>query len=189
MTTTESTTNIQLPPAGTYTVDTAHSSVGFVARHLLATKVRGSFTEFEGTITIGDRAETSSVRATANAGSILTNQPQRDEHLRSNDFLDVPEHPTVTFASTRVAPRPDGHFDLVGDLTIRGVTKEVTFDLEFLGFGPGMAPGTTVVGFEATTTIDRQDFGVSFNRALEQGGWLVSNRVDLELAIQASSAS
>lgn len=180
---------VELPPAGTYVVDPNHSTIGFVARHLLATKVRGSFTEFEGTVVIGDSPETSSVTASAKAESIFTNQPQRDEHLRSGDFLEASSHPLLTLRSTKVQPASKGHYQLVAELTVRGVTKEVTFDLEFLGHGPGMQPGTTVLGFEATASIDRQDFGVSFNRALETGGWLVANRVDLELSIQAVSAS
>lgn len=189
MTSTETTTTTKtgLPPKGTYVVDPNHSSIGFVARHLLATKVRGFFGEFEGTIEIGDSAETSSVTASARAESISTNQAQRDEHLRSADFLESSSFPLLTLTSKRITDKGDGRYELLADLTVRGVTKEVPFALEFLGHGPGMAPGTTVVGFEATATIDRQDFGVSFNRALETGGWLVSNRVDLELEIQASS--
>ncbi len=186
---TATTTTVELPPAGTYVVDPNHSAVGFVARHLLATKVRGFFAEFEGTIQIGDSPETSSVTASAKAESISTNQPQRDEHLRSADFLEVANHPLLTVTSKRITRGDDGRFELLADLTVRGVTREVPFELEFLGYGPGMAPGTTVVGFEAKASIDRQDFGVSFNRALETGGWLVSNRVDLELEIQAVSQS
>jgi polyisoprenoid-binding protein YceI len=176
-----------LPAPGSYVIDPMHSSVGFVARHLMASKVRGSFTEFEGTIVIGETPESSSVHATAQAKSIQTNQGQRDEHLRSADFLEAEQFPTLTFVSTKVAPKGGSHYELVADVTIRGVTKEVVFDLEFLGYGPGMAPGTNVAGFEATATIDRRDFGVSFNRALETGGFVVSNKVDLELAVEASS--
>lgn len=176
-----------LPPAGTYVVDPTHSSLNFVVRHLLASKVRGSFTEFEGTIVIGESPESSSVNGTVQAASITTNQEQRDEHLRSGDFLEASAHPTLTFASKRITPKGGEHFELVADLTIRGVTKEVTFDLELLGHGKGMAPGTNVVGFEATTSIDRRDFGVSFNMPLDGGGLAVSNKVELELAIEAHS--
>jgi polyisoprenoid-binding protein YceI len=172
---------------GTYVVDPMHSSIGFVARHLMASKVRGSFTEFDGTIVIGETLETSSVQATAQAKSIQTNQAQRDDHLRSGDFLEAEQYPTLTFASKRITPKGGDHYELVADVAVRGVTKEVVFNLEFLGTGPGMAPGTTVVGFEATGTIDRRDFGVSFNRALETGGVVVSNRVELELSIEAST--
>lgn len=189
-TTTETTATTQtLPAPGTYVVDPIHSSVGFVARHLMASKVRGSFTEFEGTIVIGETPEASSVTATVKASSIQTNQGQRDDHLRSGDFLLAEEHPTLTLVSKRVTPRGDGHFDLVADLTIRGITKEVVFDLEFLGQGPGMAPNTTVIGFEANGSIDRRDFDVRFNRAIESGGFVVSNKVDLEFAVEAASQS
>jgi len=190
MTSTIETTEVEataLPTPGTYVVDPMHSSIGFVARHLMASKVRGSFTEFEGTIEVAATPEASSVRATAQASSIQTNQAQRDEHLRSSDFLEASTFPTVSFVSKRIVPKAEGHYELVADVTVRGVTKEVVFDLELLGTGPGMAPGTSVVGFEATATIDRRDFGVSFNRALETGGLVVSNRVEIELAIEAST--
>lgn len=189
MTSTQTQSTTTLPAPGTYTVDPAHSTVGFVVRHLVASKVRGSFTEFEGSIVVGATPEASSVAATVKAASIVTNQAQRDEHLRSSDFLESSTFPELTLRSTRVTPRGDGHFDLVTDLTIHGVTKEVTFDLEFLGTGPGMAPNTTIVGFEATASIDRRDFDVSFNGTLENGSFVVSNKVELELAIEASASS
>jgi polyisoprenoid-binding protein YceI len=137
-------------------------------------------------VAIGDTPETSSVTATVKAASVTTNQEQRDAHLRSPDFFDTDTHPELTLVSKQVSPGDDGHFDLVADLTIRGITKEVVFDLEFLGQGPGMAPNTSVVGFDATATIDRRDFGVSFNGALENGSIVVSNKVVLEIAVQAS---
>jgi polyisoprenoid-binding protein YceI len=175
-----------LPEAGTYAVDAVHSHVGFVARHLVASKVRGSFAAFDGTIVIGTTPETSSVTATVKADSIATNQEQRDEHLRSSDFLESATYPELTLVSKRIAPSSDGHFELVVDLSIKGNTKEVTFDLEFLGQGPGMAPNTTVVGFEATASIDRRDFDVNFDRALENGSFIIGNKIDLEIAIEAS---
>jgi polyisoprenoid-binding protein YceI len=174
-----------LPSAGTYTIDTAHTNVGFVARHLVATKVRGSFTEFEGTIVIGDTPEASSVSATVKAASILTNQEQRDEHLRSSDFLESATYPELTLVSKRVTPSGDGHFDLVADLTIHGITKEVVFDLEFLGEAPGLMPETTAIGFEATTTINRREFDVNFDRALENGSFVIGNKIDIELNVEA----
>jgi polyisoprenoid-binding protein YceI len=187
MTTTSQTTatpqNVVTP--GTYVVDPMHSSIGFVARHLMASKVRGSFTEFDGTIVIGETLEASSVQATVQAKSIQTNQTQRDDHLRSGDFLEAEQYPTLTFASKAITPKEGDHYELVADVTVHGVTKEVAFDLEILGAGPGMAPGTNVVGFEATGAIDRRDFGVSFNRALETGGLVVSNRVELDLAVES----
>ena len=122
----DQTTTATLPAKGTYAVDPIHSSVGFIARHLMTSKVRGSFTDFEGTITVGDTAEASSVTASVKADSVTTNQEQRDAHLKSSDFLDSEHHPSLTLVSKRVQPSSDGHFDLVADLTIRGITKEVT---------------------------------------------------------------
>jgi polyisoprenoid-binding protein YceI len=189
-TTTEQPTATLTPTPGTYTIDPVHSTVGFVARHLMASKVRGAFTEFDGTIVVGETPETSSVNARVKASSISTHQPQRDEHLRSSDFLEASTHPELTLVSKRVTPRRDGHYDLVADLTIRGVTKEVTFDLEFLGEGPGMQPGTTVAGFEATAHINRRDFGVSFNAPIgDAGGLVVSNKIELELNVEATATA
>ena len=177
----------QLPAPGTYNVDPMHSQVGFVARHLVASKVRGNFTEFEGAVVIGDTPETSSVTATVQAASITTNNEQRDGHLKSPDFLDLENHPTLTFVSTSVTPSgKEDHFDLTGDLTIRGITKQVTFDLEYLGTGPHMMEGMTVAGFEASVEIDRRDFNVNFDGALENGSLVVSNKITLTLEIEAA---
>ena len=175
----------QLPAPGTFHVDPVHSQVGFTVRHLVAAKVRGSFTEFEGTIVIGDSAESSSVTATIQAASITTNNEMRDGHLKSPDFLDLENHPTLTFVSSSVSPKGGDKFDLVGDLTIRGITKQVTWDLEYLGTGPGMAPGDTVAGFEASLEIDRRDYNVSFEGTLENGSVVVSNKGQLTLEIEA----
>jgi polyisoprenoid-binding protein YceI len=177
-----------LPTPGTYTIDATHSTVQFVARHLVAAKVRGSFAEFEGTLTIGDSAETSSVTAIVQAGSISTHNEMRDGHLKSSDFLDLENHPTLTFTSTKISPKGGDNYVMTGDLTIRGVTKSVDFDLEFLGSGPSMQPGVTVAGFEAKTEIDRRDFGVNFEGVLENGSLVVSNKVTLELTIEAAKA-
>ena len=176
----------ELPAAGTYAIDPVHSSVSFVVRHLVASKVRGNFTEFEGSVIIGDTPETSTVSATIQAASITTHNEMRDGHLKSPDFLDLENHPVLTFTSTSVTPSKADHYDLVGDLTIKGVTKQVTFDLEYLGTGPGMAEGVTVAGFEATTEIDRRDFNVNFEGTLENGGLVVSNKVTLVLEIEAA---
>jgi len=189
MTTAQDFDSTTLPAPGVYQVDAIHSTVGFVARHLVASKVRGVFTEFEGTVTIGDTPETSSVTAKVKAQSITTHQEQRDEHLLSPDFLDSNNHPELTLVSKSVTPTRDGHYDLTADLTIKGITKEVVFDLEFLGAGPHMIPDTTVVGFEATATIDRRDFGVTFEGSLENGSLVVGHRVTLELSIEAASTS
>src|SRR6185437_5929047 len=148
MTTTTSTAT--LPKAGTYAVDPAHTEVGFVARHLIGTKVRGRFTEASGTFTVAENPEESSLEAVVQAASIHTNQSQRDDHLRTNDFLDVPNHPTLTLKSTGFKHVDGGNWVMTADLTIRGVTESVDFDLEYLGEGPSMQEGNTVVAFSAT---------------------------------------
>jgi len=180
------TAGTNLPTPGVYTVDSVHSTVGFIARHLVASKVRGNFTEFAGVITIGETPEASSLEATVQASSITTNNEMRDGHLKSADFLDLENHPTLTLKSTKITAKGGDKFELVGDLTLRGVTKSVTFDLEYLGAGPGMAPGVTVAGFEARAEIDRRDFNVSFQGALENGSLVVGNKVVLELTIEAA---
>jgi polyisoprenoid-binding protein YceI len=172
---------------GVYTVDATHSSVGFLARHLVVTKVRGNFAEFEGTITIGDTPETSSVEATVQAASITTNNEMRDGHLKSGDFLDQENHPTLTLKSTSFSPKGGNEYVMVADLTIRGITKSVEFDVEFTGEGPHFHPGVNVVGFEASAEVDRRDFNVNFEGALENGSAIVSNKITIELAIEAAS--
>ncbi len=177
-----------LPKVGTYAIDPAHTEVGFVARHLIGTKVRGRFTEVAGTFTVAENPEESTLEAVVQAASVHTNQEQRDEHLRTNDFLDVPNNPTLTLKSTGLEQVDESHWVLTGDLTIRGVTKSVDFDLEFLGEGASMAEGKTVVAFSAATTIDRRDFGVSFNHALLDGSVVVGNKVVIEIETEASLA-
>jgi len=174
-----------LPAPGLYTVDPVHSSLGFIARHLVAAKVRGNFNDFSGSYTVGDSLETSSVEFTVQAASISTNNETRDAHLKSADFLELEKFPTLTFSSTSLSAKGDD-FVLVGDLTIHGVTKSVTFDLEYLGSGAGMGEGVTVAGFEARGEIDRRDFGVNFEGALENGSLIVSNKIVLEITVEAS---
>jgi polyisoprenoid-binding protein YceI len=175
-----------LPTPGTYVIDPVHSTVGFTARHLVASKVRGSFTEFEGSITIGATPEESSVNATVQASSVTTNNEMRDGHLKSPDFFDLEKYPTFTFTSTSVSHKKDDVYELTGDLSINGVTKTVSWELEYLGTGPGMAPGVTVAGFEAHTDIDRRDFNVNFEGTLENGSLVVSNKITLTLEIEAA---
>ena len=184
MTSTISTTT--LPQAGTYLVDPAHTEVGFVARHLIGTKVRGRFTDVQGTFTVAENPAESTLEAVIQAASIHTNQAQRDDHLRTNDFLDVVNHPTITLQSTGLRQVGETSWVLTGDLTIRGVTKSVDFDLEFLGEGLSMVEGKNVVAFEARTEIDRRDFGVSFNHALLDGSVVVGNKVVIEIEVEAS---
>ena len=150
MTTTTSTSS--LPKVGTYTIDPAHTDVGFVARHLVGTKVRGRFTDVEGSFTVAEKPEESTLQATVQAASIFTGQEQRDEHLRTNDFLDVPNHPPLTLVGKGLRRVDDTNWVISTDLTIRGVTKSVDFDLEFLGEGASMQEGKTVVAFSASAT-------------------------------------
>jgi polyisoprenoid-binding protein YceI len=179
---------ITTPKVGTYVIDPAHTEVGFVARHLIGTKVRGRFTEASGTFTVAENPEDSTLEAQVSAASIHTNQSMRDDHLRTNDFLDVANYPTLSLKSTGIKRVSDSEWILTGDLTIRGVTKSVDFDLEFLGEGPAMAEGKTVVGFSATGTIDRRDFGVNFNHSLLDGSVVVGNKVVIELEVEAGLA-
>ncbi len=180
---------ITLPSTGTYAIDPAHTEVGFIARHLIGTKVRGRFTEASGTIVIADPIERSTVEAEVDAASINTNVGMRDDHLRTNDFLDAPNHPKLTLKSTGLSKVADDEWQLTADLTIRGVTKSVVFDVEFLGAGPGLQPGSEVIGLSATTEIDRRDFGVSFNGVLEGGSIVVGNKVKIELEVEAGLQS
>ncbi len=186
MTTTTSTAI--LPKTGTYAVDPAHTEVGFVARHLIGTKVRGRFTEASGTFTVAENPEDSTLEAVVKAASIHTNQSMRDDHLRTNDFLDVENYPTLTLKSTGLRRVRDNQWTLTGDLTIRGVTKSVDFDLEFLGEGQSMQEGKTVVAFSASAEIDRRDFGVSFNHSLLDGSVVVGNKVMIEIEVEAGLA-
>jgi polyisoprenoid-binding protein YceI len=171
--------------SGEYTIDTAHSRVGFVARHAMVTKVRGSFDEFEGSIHLdGDNPENSSGTVTIQAKSINTRNGQRDDHLRSNDFLDMDNQPEITFASTGVKQTGDAAFVVSGDLSIRGVTKPVEISFEYTGSATDPF-GNDRVGLEGSVVINRKDFGVSWNAALEGGGVLVSEKVTLEIEVSA----
>ncbi|MDA8357953.1 MAG: YceI family protein [Actinomycetota bacterium] len=178
-------TTVKLPTPGTYTVDKAHTEVGFVARHLVGTKVRGRFTEFDATFVVADPPENSSLEAEVVATSIDTGVGMRDDHLRTNDFLDAPNHPKLTLKSTGFSKVSDTEWKMTADLTIRGVTKSVEFDLEYHGTGPGMQPDSEVVAFSASTEIDRRDFGVAFSGALEGGGIVVGNKVKIEIEVEA----
>lgn len=175
-----------VPEAGTYVIDPAHTGVEFVTSHMMVSKVRGRFAAFEGSFTIGERPEDSGVDVTIQADSIDTNEPQRDAHLRTADFLDVETFPTLRFQATRVAPRGE-EWRLSGDLTIRGVTRPVTLDVEFVGATPDIMGDANKprVGFTARTRINREDFGLTWNQALEAGGWLVGKNVDIELNVEA----
>ena len=179
---------VTLPKVGTYIVDPAHTEVGFVARHLVGTKVRGRFGEVSGTFTVAENPEESTLEAEVKTTSIHTNQSMRDDHLRTNDFLDAENYPTITLKSTGLKKITDAEWKLSTDLTIRGVTKPVEFDLEYLGEGAAMQEGKTVVAFSAAGEIDRRDFGVSFNSSLLDGSVVVGNKVKIELEVEAGRA-
>jgi polyisoprenoid-binding protein YceI len=170
---------------GTYTLDAAHSRLGFVARHAMVTKVRGGFNDFEGTLTLdGNNPAASNVQVVAKVASIDTRNEQRDGHLRTNDFLDADTYPEITFTSTAVNHAGGNDFEVTGDLTIKGVTKSIVLPLEFQGSATDPF-GNQRIGFEGTTQVERSDYGVSFNAALETGGVLVSEKVTLEFEISA----
>ncbi len=175
---------VELPPAGTWEIDPVHTDVAFVARHLMVTKVRGHFGQFSGALRIGEVTETSSVEVVIKAASIDTQAEDRDNHLRSPDFLDVEKFPELTFRSRSLALRGGNRFSLTGDLTIRDVTREVTLDVEYHGLVSDSRLGDRA-GFSARTEIDREDFGMTWNMALEAGGWLVGKRVQIELEVEA----
>ena len=169
----------------TYNVDPSHSEVGFVARHLGFTKVRGRFERFEGTVRMTPGAlDTLEAEAVIEAGSVTTNEEKRDAHLRTGDFFLVEEFPQITFKSTGVRDISGTDFVLEGDLSIRGVTKRVALKAEYLGEGKDPWGGTRV-GFTAQTKINRKDYGVNWNAVLETGGFLVSDEVELRLEVQA----
>lgn len=172
----------------TYDIDKAHSEVTFQVRHLL-TKVRGRFADFAGTIAFDPEApEASSLKLTINAASIDTNQPDRDAHLRSADFFATDQFPALTFHSTRVARRgrDEGEYDVTGDLTIHGVTKTITVPVTYLGVAKDPW-GNEKAGFEAEATLDRRDFGLTWNAALEAGGFLVGDEVRVRFDVQAKA--
>ena len=181
-----STTTAPAPTAtGTYAIDPTHSRIGFSARHAMVTKVRGSFNEFEGTghFDVEDPTK-SSLQLTIQAASIDTRNADRDGHLKSNDFFDMEAYPEITFASTAVELVDPVTFRVTGDLTVKGITKPVSVDLEYTGTAQDPF-GNTRIGLEGSTVVNRKDFGVSWNAALETGGVLVSEKVALEFEVSA----
>jgi polyisoprenoid-binding protein YceI len=170
---------------GTYSIDPAHSRIGFVARHAMVTKVRGSFNEFDGTGYFdAENPAASRLQLTIQAASIDTRNADRDGHLRSNDFFDMDTYPTITFASTAVEAVDADTYRVTGDLTIKGVTKPVTIDFEYAG--TAVDPfGNTRLGLDGSVVVNRKDWGVNWNAALEAGGVLVSEKVTLEFEVSA----
>jgi polyisoprenoid-binding protein YceI len=185
MTVTQSSALAQQLTSGTYTLDPSHSRIGFVARHAMVTKVRGSFNDFDASVTVDAEDITrSSAQVTINVDSIDTRNEQRDGHLRSNDFLDIANHPQITFVSTSVTPVAEDVVRVEGDLTIKGVTRPVSVDFTFEG--AAVDPfGNQRVGFEGSVVINRKDWGITWNAALETGGVLVSDKITLEFEVSA----
>ena len=174
---------IQPPSPGKYELDQAHTAVEFVARHIL-TKVRGRFTDFSGWIDVAEPIEDSSVHVEVKTASIQTNTEQRDEHLKSDDFLNVEKWPVMTFQSTAIRHTGGVGFELDGDLTIRDQTRPVTLVGEYLGTDTNPY-GKTILAATARATLEREDWNVSWNMLLETGGFLVSKTVDLEIEVEA----
>jgi polyisoprenoid-binding protein YceI len=173
----------------TFDIDPVHSQVGFSVRHIFS-KVPGFFKQFSGTIIADEKnPAASSVDVTIQTASVFTDNEQRDNHLRSADFFAADSFPTITFKSTKLTPAGKGRYKVVGNLTMRGVTKRVVLDMEFLGKGEvslgGRSMGTKA-GFDATTTLDRQDYGINFNKTLDQGGLMIGDEVDVSLHIEAT---
>jgi polyisoprenoid-binding protein YceI len=171
------------PARTTWTIDPAHSHVGFSVRHMMISTVKGRFGDVAGTITLADDISQSTVEAAIAVDSIDTREPQRDAHLRSADFFDAAQFPTITFKSRRVVPTGTGTFAVTGDLTIKGVTREVV--LEVIEEGRGKDPwGGERAGFTAHTAINRRDFGLTYNQVLETGGVLVGEEIKISLDIE-----
>jgi len=171
--------------ADTYTIDKAHSEAAFQVRHLV-TKVRGQFNDFSGTIKVdSENPASSSVTFEIDAASINTSNADRDKHLRSGDFFDVANHPKITFQSKSVTKTGESSYSVTGDLTMRGVTREITLPVEFLGQATDPW-GNTKGGFETTTTLNRKDFGISWNAALDQGGYILGDDVTVIINLETA---
>jgi polyisoprenoid-binding protein YceI len=169
----------RFPLPGTYVLDKTHTTIGFVARHLVVTKVRGQFDEFEGALVIAETPGSSSVSVSVDVGSIDTHEKSRDDHLRSADFFEHDKHPQMTFRSTSITAH-GAEWKVVGDLTIRGVTRPLTLDVEFNG-ATNDPWGGTRLGISAHGEVVREDFGVSFGGVLDNGGAIVGSRVKIEI--------
>lgn len=164
---------------GVWTLDKSHTKIGFVAKHLMVTKVRGNFETYEANIVVADDLTESKIVVKLDPSSITTGSEDRDNHLRSNDFFDVENHPAIEFASTEIERDGDA-FKITGDLTVRGTTRPLTLDAVYEG--TAVDPwGNTHIGFSATAKVNREEWGLTWNAALEGGGWLVSKDVVLEI--------
>lgn len=179
------TTTHTLPLApGKWTLDPLHCTVEFTVRHMAISKVRGRFHTFDATVTVGDSLETSSLTASVDMSSVDTGNADRDAHLRNADFFRVDEHPTMTFRSTAIEASGESTFGVVGDLTVNGVTRQERLDVAFHGVEAFPGDGSSHAGFEATGTINRTDYGIDFNVPLGAGGFVISDRIGIELDIQ-----
>ncbi|WP_214110482.1 YceI family protein [Acrocarpospora catenulata] len=178
---------LTIPAAGEFNLDIAHTRVGFVAKHMMVSKVRGQFNEFSGKIVIGENPLDSSVEVAIKAESITTGVNDRDNHLRSDDFLSAEKFPEITFRSTGVRDFQGDEFTLVGDLTVRDVTQQVTLKAEFTGATTSLQ-GQEIFGFAAETELDREAFGLTWNVALETGGVLVGKKIKIEIEGEAVRA-
>jgi polyisoprenoid-binding protein YceI len=175
----------EVPAVGAYALDASHSQVGFAVRHLMVSKTKGRFSDFAGTIHIGENPLDSSVEVTIQAASVDTRDEQRDGHLRSGDFFDAEAHPTLSYKSRSVRPAgKDGQYIVEGDLTVKGVTRSVPLELSFEG-GATDPWGGVRLGFSAKAELDREDFGLTYNQALETGGVLVGKKVSIEIEAEA----
>jgi len=175
---------VEYPAVGTYAIDVSHTQLGFAVRHMAVSKVRGRLSKFDGTIEIAENPLDSKVSLTIDATSVDTRDENRDNHLRTNDFFDVENHPTWTFVSTSIAADNATEWKVTGDLTIRGVTKPVTVDVTLEGVVKDPY-GNHRVGFSGSTSINREDFDVSFGAVMEAGGLVVAKKVDIEIELEA----
>lgn len=172
----------------TWNIDTSHSGAHFTVRHMVVSKVRGAFSRWQGTLAFDEQnPEASKVSVQIEAASIDTREGKRDAHLRSADFFDVAQYPTLSFESTKVEKVEGNTYRVTGDLTIHGITKQVVLDADYLGAGKDPW-GNDRVGFEASTSINRKDFGLSWNQALEAGGVLVGDKIEISLDVEAVKA-
>jgi len=178
---------VALPAAGTYVLDPTHTRIGFVARHLMVTKVRGAFLDFTGSITVAENPKDSTAEAVLKTLSIDTGNADRDTHLRSGDFLEAEKYPEISFRNARIQSQKGTDFKVVGDLTIKDTTREVVLDVELDGVAKDPW-GNEKAGFSATVEIDREDWGLTWNQTLETGGVLVGKKIKIELDIQAVKA-
>ena len=182
---TTSTISVTTVPTGTWSVDPSHSKVGFAVKHMAIATVRGEFTDFDGVLELGEDLSTSKIRGTVKAASVDTNEPQRDAHLRSEDFFNADTYPEIAFESTRIEPIDDDSFRITGELTMNGITNEIVLTAEVNGVDTDPY-GNEKVGLEVTGQLSRGEYGMTFNQALGSGNMLVADKVKLSLDIAAA---